>query len=170
MKSRSLGLVFALAVVLVLVMVGSAVLAQGGDPVVNFSEDDVAMNDAMAAAKDSLPVFLDALNDPASGADSLILKVAISTETDYVEHIWVEQISDLGDGRFSGVYANQPVEFKANEGDPVTFTQASISDWSFMRGEQLHGNYTTRVMLPYIDPDYAAYLTSILAPLPEVTP
>jgi hypothetical protein len=26
------------------------------------------------------------------------------------------------------------------------------------------------VMLPHIDPEYAAYLTSILAPLPEVTP
>lgn len=152
------------------VAVATPLFAQGGDPVVNFSEDDATMNAAMAAAQQSLPVFMDELNDPASDADSLILKVAISTDTDYVEHIWVDQIRALGDDRFEGRYANQPVEFQGNEGDVVTFSAGAISDWSFMQNDQLHGNYTTRVMLPYIDPDYAAYLTSILAPLPEVTP
>jgi uncharacterized protein YegJ (DUF2314 family) len=144
--------------------------AQGGDPVVNFSEDDAAMNAAISAAQQSLPVFMDQLNDPSSAATDLILKVAISTDTDYVEHIWVDQVRPLGDNSFEGRYANQPVEFRGNEGDAVTFSQGSISDWSFMENGQLHGNYTTRVMLPYIDPEYAAYLTSILAPLPEVTP
>jgi uncharacterized protein YegJ (DUF2314 family) len=158
---------FALALMFSLAMLAPPVFAQGGDPVVNFSEDDAAMNAAMAAAQKSLPLFMGHLNDPGSAATDLILKVAISTDTDYVEHIWVDQIRALGDDTFEGRYANQPVEFQGNEGDPVTFSQASISDWSFMQGDQLHGNYTTRVMLPYIDPDYAAYLTSILAPLPE---
>jgi uncharacterized protein YegJ (DUF2314 family) len=144
--------------------------AQGGSPVINFDEDDPAMNTAIAAAQQSLPVFMGHLNDPSSPATDLILKVAISTDADYVEHIWVDQIRPLGEDRFEGRYANQPVEFAGNQGDPVTFTQGSISDWSFMEGGLLHGNYTTRVMLPYIDPEYAAYLTSILAPLPDVTP
>jgi uncharacterized protein YegJ (DUF2314 family) len=164
MKSRALALIVALA------MVAPPVLAQGGDPVVNFSEDDATMNAAMAAAKQSLPVFMDVLNNPGSGATELILKVAISTDTDYVEHIWVDQIRPLGNATYEGRYGNEPVEFEGNQGDPVTFSEDSISDWSFMQNDQLHGNYTTRVMLPYIDPDYAAYLTSILAPLPEVTP
>jgi uncharacterized protein YegJ (DUF2314 family) len=144
--------------------------AQGGDPVVNFSEDDAAMNAAVNAAQQSLPIFMEHLNNPASDATDLILKVAISTDNDYVEHIWVDQVRALGDATYEGRYANEPVEFKGKEGDPVTFSEASVSDWSFMQGGQLHGNYTTRVMLPFIDPDYAAYLTSILAPLPEVTP
>jgi uncharacterized protein YegJ (DUF2314 family) len=152
------------------VCAATPLLAQGGDPVVNFSEDDPAMNAAIAAAQQSLPVFLDHLNDPGSSATDLILKVAISTDDDYVEHIWVDEIRPLAKDRFEGRYANQPVEFAGNEGDPVTLSQGSISDWSFMEGGLLHGNYTTRVMLPYIDPEYAAYLTSILAPLPEVTP
>ncbi len=152
------------------VALATPLFAQGGDPVVNFSETDPVMNAAIEAARQNLPVFMDQLNNPASDAESLILKVAISTDTDYVEHIWVDQIRALGDDRFEGRYANQPVEFQGNEGDPVTFSQGSISDWSFMMNDQLHGNYTTRVMLPYIDPDYAAYLSSILAPLPEVTP
>ncbi len=158
------------ALTLFCTLLAAPVQAQGGDPVVNFSESDAVMNDAIAAARASLPVFMDALNGSASGATSLILKVAISTESDYVEHIWVDDVRALEDGMFEGRYANQPVEFKANEGDAVTFPEGAISDWSFMRDDQLHGNYTTRVMLPYIDPDYAAYLTSILAPLPEVTP
>jgi uncharacterized protein YegJ (DUF2314 family) len=164
MKSRAFALIVSLA------MVAAPVLAQGGDPVVNFSENDSAMNAAMAAAQKSLPVFMDHLNNPASPATDLILKVAISTETDYVEHIWVNQIRPVGADTFEGRYANQPVEFEGNEGDLVTFSQGSVSDWSFMEGDQLHGNYTTRVMLPYIDPEQAAYLAAILAPLPEVTP
>jgi uncharacterized protein YegJ (DUF2314 family) len=165
MKSLALALLLTAATAL-----AAPVLAQGGDPVVNFSEDDPTMNAAIDAAQQSLPVFMDALNDPASGATELILKVAISTDTDYVEHIWVEEIRALDNATYEGRYANQPVEFQGNEGDPVTFSEGSISDWSFMQDDRLHGNYTTRVMLPYIDPDYAAYLTSILAPLPEVTP
>ncbi len=162
---------FAIALFLIVMQaVATPVLAQGGDPVVNFSEDDPAMNAAILAARQSLPAFMKHLNNPGSGATDLILKVAISTDTDYVEHIWVEQIRALDDKTFEGRYANDPVEFDGNEGDPVAFSEGSISDWSFMQGEQLHGNYTTRVMLPYIDPDYAAYLASILAPLPEVTP
>ncbi len=163
-------LILALALVLTTAVTSMPVQAQGGDPVVNFSDDDAAMNAAMAGAQQSLPIFMDALNNPGSGATDLILKVAIATDTDYVEHIWVDQIRPLGDDRFEGRYANDPVEFKGNQGDPVTFSQASISDWSFMENGKFHGNYTTRVMLPHFDPDYATALSSLLAPLPEVTP
>jgi uncharacterized protein YegJ (DUF2314 family) len=161
---------FFLAILLGLAIAAPPVTAQAeaGSPVWEFSEADPVMNAAMADAKKSLPVFLEQLKSPAAGVTMLSLKVAVGTDIGSVEHIWVDQIRQLEDGTFEAVYANDPVDFEGNLGDPVTFDEKSISDWSYLEDGFLHGNYTTRVMLPQIDAESAASLKEILAPLPEV--
>ena len=81
-------------------------------------------------------------------------------------HIWTAPQRIVGD-RIEARLVNAPVYFQGRPGDPIGFDAAQVSDWSFWQGDKLHGNYTTRVMLPDIPPGEAAQLRAILAPLPQ---
>lgn len=150
---------------LALTLPGLPVLAEG-DPMVNFTEDDADMEAAIAAARATLPDFLAhaAKSDLSQGG--WLVKWAHPVESGN-EHIWV-QLTKVSSGAIDGVLANEPNLFAGHAGDPVTVPQAEVSDWSMTSDDgRLHGNYTTRVMLPQLDPATRADLTAILAPLPE---
>ncbi|WP_208351819.1 YegJ family protein [Pseudaestuariivita rosea] len=138
------------------------------NPIVDFEQTDNQMNAAIAAAKSSLNVFESEYSYTATTADNFLLKIEVPTGPDGAsEHIWTAVTGRQDNGDYTGILANQPVDFDMNAGDPVSFPASMVSDWSYMKGGKLHGNYTTRVMLPHLPDDQAAGLRAMLAPLPE---
>ena len=68
-------------------------------------------------------------------------------------HVRVElfarrDVKKLGDGRYSGRFANQPRDLPGKRaGDLVQFADADISDWMFMRNGKIVGGETIKPLL-----------------------
>ena len=140
--------------------------AFAGDPVILFADDDPELHTAMAKARDSLPGFLNFIASGSDNMDGFGLKVAFQGDT-HVEHIWVAEVVDHGEGRFSGRLANAPDQLgRLRIGDKVTFFDHQISDWSLVRDGKGYGFYTVRVMAAYMTPDQAGLLRGFLSDTP----
>ena len=146
--------------------------AEDGDPVTEFANDDAAMTAAQQAAKDTLPLFLiNATDSDGYGVASAAVKVAFDIGNNQSEVIWVGPFAWDGVEGMMGLLANQP-NFMGDlaAGDRVDFDITMVRDWSVSSPNgQIYGNYTTRVMLPLLDPETAAQLTSALTenPVPD---
>ncbi len=139
--------------------------ALAGDPVMGFDEADPKMSAAIKNAHQSLPYFYrQADGKLASGNYSV--KVAFPVEGGGHEHIWVSLVARSGKA-MEGRLQNNPVDLPYKINQKVSFTESNLSDWSYWDADgKLHGNYTTRVMLPYLPAADAAQMRAILAPLP----
>lgn len=158
---RAVCLVLSLALVLPL-----AVAHAEGDPMIDYASDDAVMEAAIAKARASLPGFLAKAAQADLSQGGWLVKWAHPVPGGN-EHIWV-QLTRVAGPRIQGVLANEPNNFAGHAGDPVEVPRAQVSDWSYMSDDgRLHGNYTTRVMLPALDAASRADLEAILAPLPE---
>ena len=141
-----------------------------GDPMINFSSGDSAMNAAIKDARDHLPYFWDHRSAKAKGETDFGLKVAFPVKGPggmSREHIWVADVRETGEG-YTAMLANEPNWITGKRlGDPVVFTSDMISDWGFFRGEKMIGFYTIRVMLPELDPREAAQIRATLGENPK---
>ena len=118
----------------------------------------------MAEARKSLDHFRKVLDSGAG--ENHAVKVAIHDGED-TEHFWLIEVSPI-DGGFRGTLNNEPgVVSNVSFGDEIDATSDNISDWLYLLDEEMHGNYTLRVMLPNMPADEAAFYESKLAPLPE---
>lgn len=135
-----------------------------GDEIVQFQAQDAAMNAAVAQAKATLPAFLTRLDaGDIQTADSL--KVGFPAGEGH-EHIWVDHVARKGD-ELTGLLANEPNAMPGlHQGSPVTFKIDLVSDWSYEKDGKLWGNYTTRVMLPYLSPEEAQAVRANLSDTP----
>jgi len=146
-----------------------AALAQ--DPITEFGTGDREMNAAMAAAQDTLPLFLvNVTDEDGLGLPGASVKVAFAVDRSDMtsEVIWVGPFRwDGGDG-FVGLLANEPHALgDLGLGDPVDFSADMVRDWSLVATDgTLYGNYTTRVMIPRIDAASARELRAVLAKEP----
>ena len=129
------------------------------------SDDDTA--GAIAAARASIDAqFWPRMEDP-RGAELLLVKVAVPTQSGGREHIWVERARRLADGSMTGFLMNEPNDFPGAMGDRLDFAESWISDWMYRLDGKIHGAYTLRVLLPRMHPAQAAEYRATLAPLPE---
>lgn len=123
-----------------------------GDPITNFSSDDVVMNAAIARAKDTLPLFLKhAVDDEGYNLPGANVKVSFPVKVNGIaqnEIIWVSPFRVFDDGSFVGLLANQPHYMgDLNAGDKVEFLMNMVEDWSYWTdNETSYGNFTTRVI------------------------
>jgi len=66
-----------------------------------------------------------------------------------------------------GLLANDPVSFKGNAGDAITFSADQVRDWYVFGADgKMYGNYTTRVMLADLSPELSAQIEAMLSPTP----
>ncbi|MDP2764161.1 MAG: DUF2314 domain-containing protein [Brevundimonas sp.] len=122
------------------------------------------MNAAVAQARATLPIFLARL-DAGDILPTDSLKVGFPVDGSH-EHIWVNQIARKGDD-LTGVLNNEPNYLAGHHlGSAVTFPAALVSDWSYEKDGKRWGNYTTRVMLPYLSPEQAASVRATLSATP----
>lgn len=144
------------------------VAGEDGDPLTAFSDSDATMNAAMAEAQSTVLLFVtNTFDTNGNGSPNGTIKVAFDTP-EGPEIIWVGSLQTDGTNGFRGILVNQPNYMEGlNLGDPVQFTTNMVRDWSLSLPDgTLFGNYTTRVMIPYIDTDTATYLNSVLSPDP----
>jgi len=140
-------LMMAIALGLMIVPAGVTLHAEDRSPVIGVPSNDAEMNAAIEKARVSLATFWASYASPKSDEHDHALKVRFPTSGSGSEHIWVANVKKLADGTFAGHLANQPLDLAGkNEGDPVEFKAADISDWMFMRKDKIVGGETLRAM------------------------
>ena len=149
-------------------MVLTAWLSPGAaqDRTLNFESDDPEMNAAIRAAQDSLPIFFGSLDQAKDAA----IKVAVPVVGDGPahEHLWMAECGPSTTKDLACLIANEPEFVALKQGYPYHLTLDQITDWMFFDGAgRIHGAYTLRAMLPYLDEGEAAAYQTRLAPLPE---
>ena len=113
--------------------------------------DDLEMEAAITAAKESFRQFLDAFLEPAPGQMSFLVKVAF-IKGEEVEHIWV---ADLNFNRKTprGVIANEPALRGFRFKQHVKFSPSQITDWMYIENGRLVGGYTIRLLRDRMSPE-----------------
>lgn len=147
-------------------------LRAGEGGVMDFLTADVAMNEAMEAARVSLPAALGRAAKADLTDQSYRVKWAHPVEwgDSETEHIWVI-LTGLRGGIVEGNLANQPQGFKGALGDPVSFPASEISDWMRFRPDGvIEGAYTMRVMLDQMSEEERSSYDVDFAALPEAAP
>jgi uncharacterized protein YegJ (DUF2314 family) len=127
-----------------------------GDRTIGFDSDDPEMTEAIAAARRSLPEFLEAFAHPKSGQTSFLVKAAFH-DGDEVEHIWLADL-DLSSARLRGVVANEPNLRTLRFMETVEFEPTQITDWMYLDHGKLVGGLTTRLIRDRMSPQERAEL------------
>jgi uncharacterized protein YegJ (DUF2314 family) len=123
---------------------------------------------ATEEARSRLPWFWEHFEAPEAHEYDFALKVAIPRRDGEpgVEEAWVENIA-RGPEKIVGELMVDPAYLgDLREGSIVEFEESQIVDWTFLRGEEALGHYTTRVMLPRLPPDQAEGLRSMFGENP----
>lgn len=137
------------ALVLYVAAASAPVAADDHKPVIDVPKSDPEMNAAIAKARASLPTFWASYDAPKPNETNHAVKVHFPTGGGGTgEHIWVADVKRRPGGTFTGRFANQPLHLPGrNEGDPVEFKEAEITDWMFMRNGRIVGGETIRPLL-----------------------
>lgn len=127
-------------------------------PVMNFNEGDREMKAAIQKARATLNEFWQAMERRAPGEEGFTLKVrvpVVGPKKDEGEHIWIDRVERLADGRVAGRLANQPRRFKGKVGERRVFSADQITDWMFRRNGKFVGMETMRPVLKRMSPEEA---------------
>jgi uncharacterized protein YegJ (DUF2314 family) len=135
----------------------------GGDPpIVSVTAADAEMNAAIAHGRDTLPTFWASCDAPKPTETGHVLKVRLVVG-DKAEHIWVSDVEKLSDGSYSGRFANEPSDLLGKDfGERVTFEQADISDWMFMRNGKVVGGETIKPLLRLMPKEEADAMRALM--------
>lgn len=123
------------------------VFAEGkiDDQVRFVSEQDRAMNTAIAEARSSLDEFFATAKSPPEGAEGFKLKVMVSDESG-VEHLWFSPFKEI-DGGYAGVLVNEPTVIESMKyGEVYAFKTSQITDWGYVLNGKQIGSYTVCVL------------------------
>jgi len=122
--------------------------------------DEKEMEAAIARARTEVDRFIAELTKP-TGTDHAV-KVPIK-DAGRVEHFWLTDVV-YSAGNFNGTINNDPGIVKnVKIGDKRSVSKQDISDWMYMRGGKMYGNYTMRPLLKAMPADEAAKYRSVLA-------
>lgn len=120
------------------------------DQVRFISEQDKAMNEAIATARSKLDEFFAAVENPAKGAEGFKLKVMVSDESG-VEHLWFSPFKEIKGG-YAGVLVNEPNIIKSMKyGEVYAFRESQITDWGYVLNSKQVGSYTVCVLFQTMD-------------------
>lgn len=104
---------------------------------------------AIEQARQTLPEFWAMHGKPEPGVDDFALKVAVMAPKSRMrEFIWITSVTRSDDGKITGRIDTSPGHVKAVKlGQPLTFEEADIADWMFMRNGKIVGNWTLRPVM-----------------------
>ncbi len=138
---------------------GNTTIAPAGDSVLARAE---------AKARETLPVFLAKWREHAPGASAFRVKAGFPTDDRRgTEHLWLTIERVEANGAITGRLSNDPVRISSlTSGSVVTVPQASVSDWMYVRGGKMYGQFTGRASLSRMPAEMRAQLEAILAPTP----
>jgi len=139
-------------------------VSRPGSGIFNSPTSDSIMQDAIAAARASLPAFVARLDAPQPGDVNFGVKFPFR-EGEQTEHIWLSHIRRVGD-KFVGIVSATPRYVKkVSKGTTVRVPIGKVSDWAYGNGDALHGQYTLRVMLHTLPQPMRRDMEARLVPL-----
>lgn len=115
------------------------------DRVVQVEGTNREMSDAIDQARASIGEFFRALEHPAPGQNSFLIKARFE-DGGAKEHVWLADL-DFSTRPATGVVANEPSLKTLTYLERVAFLPDQISDWMYLDGGRLVGGFTTRVLL-----------------------
>src|ERR1044072_5801871 len=116
------------------------------DEVVLVTKDDPAMEAARTKARATLAAFLATARQPTPAMKNFALKVRVSDDNG-VEDFWVTQFSANG-GRFSGkIDTARRMVRSVSAGQFIQFSEGEITDWMYVDGGKMKGNYSACALL-----------------------
>ena len=147
-------------VVALLVMCSLGACKRAPETLVEGGFDEREMDAAIARARGEVDVFIKELSQ--GNGTNFAVKAPIDDQ-EKTEHFWLTDVV-YRDGTFEGVIGNEPgVVTNVKMGQKWSLKKLEISDWMFMRGGKMYGNYTMRPLLKTMPADEAAKLQSLLA-------
>ena len=157
-----------------LVCLMGAHLAHANDTDIEFSPEYKEMQSAVAKAQLHLDrAFRAAHLGDGKFHPAFLVKVGFPTATDDADReiIWIENISLISNGQFSGELANEPLNLGDwRYGDVVHFTRDQIQDWSlFITDGQSYGHFTTHVILKHLSETQAQAIRDRIGDQPVPT-
>jgi uncharacterized protein YegJ (DUF2314 family) len=124
---------------------------------------------ATEQARARLPYFWEHFETPEVDEYDFSLKVAFPRRDGEagVEDAWVENLARDVESLKGELMVDPKYLGDLREGAIVDFKEEQVIDWAFLRGEELIGHYTTRVLLPRMDAEQAEGLRSMFGENPE---
>ena len=125
------------------------------DSAVDMSDEDPAMQKAMARARAGLEDFLQKAGSPPPNTDQYSVKVRVS-EGDNQEYLWVSNLKAQGE-LWSGRIDNLPMIRSVKKGQSYSFAKTEIVDWTYIdkSKKKVFGNFTTCAILTKEPPSVA---------------
>ena len=116
------------------------------------SDNDTAMNAAIAKAKATSADFVAAFHAQKPGTHEFFVKKPYPTPSGSQEHMWID-VTEENNGVLKDTVANEAEETRAvTNGQHVTLNLSEISDWKYLDGRKLVGGYTIRYFLERAPP------------------
>lgn len=151
----------ALTVGLIVILMSPPVFSESftdkakNDSTVEVSDEDPAMQKAMARARAGLDGFLKKAGSPPSDTGHYSVKVRVS-EGESLEYLWIAELKGEGD-LWSGRIENVPVVRSLKKGQAYSFAKTEIVDWTYVdKGKKkVVGNFTTCALLTKESPEMA---------------
>lgn len=122
--------------------------------------DENEMDAAIARARSEVESFIRELAHPTGSDHAVKAPIEHAGKT---EHFWLIDVS-FENGAFRGTINNEPsVVSNVKLGQSWSIRKTDISDWMFLRGGKMYGNYTIRPLLKTMPKNEAAAYRSLLA-------
>jgi uncharacterized protein YegJ (DUF2314 family) len=139
------------------------------------TDDDAEYKRDLSAATEQarakLAYFWEHYDAPEVDEYDFSLKVAFPRKDGQsgTEDAWVENLArGPGASQLSGELMTDPAFLgELKRGALMSFEEKQVIDWAFLRGEELIGHYTTRVMLPRMPAEQAEGLKSMFGENPK---
>ncbi|WP_415889599.1 YegJ family protein [Neptuniibacter sp. SY11_33] len=120
------------------------------DQVLLISEQDKAMNAAIASAQSQLDNFFAIVQQPPKGANGFKLKIKVSDDAG-VEHLWFSPFKEIKGG-YAGVLVNKPSIISSMKyGEVYAFRKNQITDWGYVQDGKQVGSFTVCAMFKTMD-------------------
>jgi uncharacterized protein YegJ (DUF2314 family) len=130
--------------------------------IVSVRSEDEEMEQAIANARATLPNVIERFI--AGELQAFTVKVRVS-DGQNSEHFWLSN-TEYNNGVFVGTIEAQAQRVSGiTEGQVYEAPIEAVTDWMHLRGGQMHGNYTLRVLLPKMPQEEARKYAAHLAPL-----
>ncbi|RYG41255.1 DUF2314 domain-containing protein [bacterium] len=116
------------------------------DPVSGVEDDDERINAAMEEARQRWPEFVAAFAARRKKGDEPFLVKGRFTWGEHVEHMWLTPESVSSDGVEGDLQNDSLYNGRLRKGTKVKIKYADISDWAFLKDEEMSGLFTEKII------------------------
>ncbi len=123
--------------------------------IMGVDETNAQMNAAIDKALETIDIFFTALESGEYPRDSFMLKILTETAPEQYEHMWYVFIEFTEDDKILGYLTHNPYAEGSvyTAGEVYSLDPSMVTDWRYLDGDKLRGDFTTRVVLGFMAQD-----------------